>query len=96
MSQINIFSIKAFLKPTRWKVLLGLIFFVASSFFSTHILEVGFPLSFIVVDFELGPDIDEAHYNLLFLVIDILFWYLISCSTLFIMNKVFPNKKTRA
>ena len=77
---------KTFLKPTLLKVSLALVLFVITSwlwrmFTRATIMDLdlwGFPLAFFTAWGPCPPDEMCSESNALYLVLDIVFWYLIS------------------
>lgn len=74
---------------------LGLISFITSSFISMyfHLFEMGFPITFVTVDFEWGPPHDKVHWNLLFLAVNIIFWFIISFLITHVFYEIIYRKK---
>jgi len=95
--------IKEFLMPTFWKIILFLILMVGLNcwiIFSTHILDarilVGLPLPFYPIGsfmiWSNMPPPPIVEFSWINFVIDIIFWYVVSCLIVFIYSK-FKSRK---
>jgi hypothetical protein len=75
-----------FLKPTLWKIVLtGILFFVSSALWQLYILThisdtfpAGFPFNFYVAWGPCPPGQNCSAFNIVFLALDLVIWYLIS------------------
>ena len=84
-----------FLKPTFWKFVFALFLFIVSSLFwrmlvTTWIMDIfplGFPFRFFVAWGPCPPGQNCSEINGLFLVFDLLFWYLVSAFAVEKLNK---------
>ena len=74
------------LKPNLWKLALtGILFFVSSAVWQLYVLShisdtfpAGFPLEFFVAWGPCPPGNVCSEFNILFLIVDLLFWYVVS------------------
>lgn len=75
-----------FLKPTLWKIVLtGILFFVSSALWQLYTLTqisdtfpAGFPFNFYLAWGPCPPGQDCSEFNALFLIFDLLIWYVVS------------------
>ena len=75
-----------FLKPNFWKIVLTfLLFFVSSAIWQVYVLSrisdtfpAGFPFEFFVAWGPCPPGETCSEFNGLFLILDLLIWYVIS------------------
>jgi hypothetical protein len=75
-----------FLKPTLWKIVLtGILFFVSSALWQLYILSrvsdtfpAGFPFNFYVAWGPCPPGERCSEFNGVYLVLNLLIWYVIS------------------
>lgn len=90
-------SLKEFLRPTKWKLVLFIVLFILSLFvvLQNQIRDggcdtQGFPLP--VYEFNcisiLGSVPTEAPFNFVGLVFNLIIWYLVSCLTVFIYTRL--------
>ena len=93
---------KQFLKPNRRKIIVGLLFFVLISLslptYSFKAPTYGIPLEFYYVGHNPSstfcqlPPCPEPWFNFPNLLIDLVFWYILSCLIVWIYDK-FRKKK---
>ena len=81
-------NFKDFLKPTIWKIILMIIFFAP-----IHLLQlaIGFQVTSVGFPYRFYHSLSTAtftyDFNLIFFIIDIIFWYLISCLIISLIKK---------
>jgi hypothetical protein len=86
-------SLKEFFKPTTWKIILFVVFFVVSSFIFTldsrygAATYIGAPFPYYTSPAAL-PDQPSASWNFIYLLLDIIIWYLISALIILGINKL--------
>jgi len=95
---------KEFLKPDWRKIVVFVILFILSSFISAYFntiysaigfcssIKAGFPLAFNteISGIECGGD--SSNFDIFSFILDIIFWYLLSCLIVWIYDK-FRKKK---
>ena len=75
-----------FLKPNLWKIVLTFIlFFVSSAIWQVYVLShitdtfpAGFPFEFYIAWGPCPPGENCSEFNALYLILDLLLWYVIS------------------
>ena len=90
---------KDFLKPTKGKIILMIILFLIIPIIILYLFkEPSLNLQFLYtlplpLFISYGTDISGLTFDfkILNLIIDIIFWYLISCIMMFFMNKIRKN-----
>ena len=95
-------GVKEFLKPTIWKIILLIVLFAVSFYFSTEILasaggssNLGYPFQFFQPSGCYGPPgaeypncWDTELTSFWSLIANIIIWYLIACILMLIYNKI--------
>lgn len=100
LSRLNVVNVWLFIimffRSLKWRIVMGivmgLVFFVVSTVVSLFFLclGVGFPFEFCVFGFDPG---ERDKWNVLFLTIDIIFWFFVSFIIVFVFYKIRDRKR---